>query len=1254
MYFSKSVMPLSSDADAQSSAAVNGAAAVSITVLSQTATHEVGAQDSHGTSGTPSGAMRCGSQDNALEAAAPAEESARMDCNAQPVTVIDRGDDAGSSSVNHVNDVARDASTTSAVLQPPSLDKTSIASAAVPPTTSEEALCAPVGRGFGGDLLRGAALLAFCRFAHGHPACAVSDLTRAFISDEAATRTASSPGASKRGGAHAYAVVERTVKAYCSKPNASAVKAGSAKLWSVSADAWASAGVSGGAPALIAKCDVKPALKLHADVSKLEQAASVPAASTVGGDTSATGAIHFRNDAVDVLQCAAGAAAVSDALPYDVAAGLQAAPPAVPRGVAREPIPAVPLHPRVVELRATQALYVSDVLVRFCGYELQPSGGEAGMEGAAAALLAVAPAQHTPARSLGTFATAPHVAQMLDMFVADWEAGGAAAASLDVATASAARRWPEAHDAVLAHLVQGSSARLSVLAAAAADALVHAGAHDTPALRIAVADRIPRLAERKAHGLKQPKGISSNEALEDMTAALWRWEVTALDTLLLLPTAVAKMAAASAGDAGSDDDDALANVAGDEAPSSATKKRAPVGDRALRVQITRIREQERWLRLLGERVRAVARLADAITAARGLDASAVIDAEERLQKAERNVVAETEKQAALDAKRRAAHKAKEAHKSAPNGGASSSSKAAALSKASQGQRTLFATWRLAGAASISEVPTSVSNAASPGLSSPAVAAVAAADGTPVVSPAPAPEAAAAAVAATPARAGRPLPQNTVLPHGDAAVAKRARRETADAHARSRTTWAAVDAALCSQMPLDEVRSALNAWIRRTRGTRAADAALRLQERAKAVAAARAFLRDSGAGESDDRDVIVVDLASPDGADAGAAAAPPPAVAVARLRLAHGCTPYKLFAFGSDARPAFYGTWNAARQRERTAALRQELAAAAAEAEEELRYRGTIPAPPTPPFIDVLTDPNGSGPRPRLRRTSPFGVDPSLFVYEVDSEAEWEEGEGAAMDVTDLEKASDGEDEEDEDEEDGAVKPDRGERDAAAYDYRDQWLATDDVIEYEDADAAVAGAQPGQDGAALTLPKPGNTPAAAGVMCGGVPIPSGGSVGAVLFAAGSQLTYGFDWDICSTAVAVGTVQPARQRAWLTELAGMRIQAALLPRSVPAVPEDVIAGGDTTAPQLHQRDRVALVALHGAVDGEPLTAAMRRAAQDPVPGSAEAVSTAQDGASSAAAATGRGPTKRSVEPELLPMLLRLTHGSMSAETTVKRFL
>jgi hypothetical protein len=665
-----------------------------------------------------------------------------------------------------------------------------------------------------------------------------------------------------------------------------------------------------------------------------------------------------------------------------------------------------------------------------------------------------------------------------------------------------------------------------------------------------------------------------------------RWEVINPDNLLF--------GLASAQDDSDGSADEAVPAAGAVAPASAAAgagtaaagakracgrvPRSAGGSAEARANLRSVAADRALLHLLGARVKALARVLEALGSAlakapKGADQGAgglgaeleakLAPLEERVLKASRDLLAETERRAAKaakDAEKRAAEAERQRTKEERD------RREAEAKRAPSKTQMAFAMWLgkapapapaaaaagpaggISGALGGLGVPeggftgaTSAFHSAVPPTSVASnVIDVDAADDDIVMiaetrkpQPSAAAKTAAARTGVVPGRLVFTLPD----PAGGAALlaAKINRRLAADARARDAVVQEAAAAASLAPAGAPREGPALSEWIQQLARQHAEDCRTALCFRAHARRVARRRLRNAGVQESaalsalrDEEKGLVPQKQQDSGFGANESSTVPPDIAVVLKGLGRGMSKYKLMHFhsypppekpagaaaaanapagaagagtagpaGAEAkdapenpeanfRPAYFGTWNARRARARLTrerAERAEAAAAEANAQEVVGFGASAPAAAVDavlaasggaaessagpsdgatdaPYIAVAAVQRTHGSRISARR--PFAVDPSLFNYEVDSEAEWlDQREDEEGNVTDLEADSEVDDEE-EKELAGLGVDGKG----LAYDYGDGWMVEDDEVEYEegagDAGANAGGAAEGDD------------------------------------------------------------------------------------------------------------------------------------------------------------------------------------------------
>jgi len=797
------------------------------------------------------------------------------------------------------------------------------------------------------------------KFMHGLPSCAIPAAAVAFLAHVATVKPAGSKAATKTAS-------ERNIKATCTKDNTlpGAPAKSKAKYWGVNESAWALAGLP-------------PAPLVPRDVPKPERTKPKGAAA---GTPSASGPAE-----------GAGAAA-----PPSPPAAVST-PPAVAGTPSRPPVgggaaPSPGGAPQPPDARAISAAAVLrealvTALTGYCAYVAE--GGEGGAEGGGALVGPASVLQLQRGAVLGNYAGDAHTQSLLMAYHADTGAASAAA-------------YPEAHVPLLALLAQGSSAPLSALSTAISAVLM--GESGIAPSAFSVSDRLLLIAARTAHGIVV-RGVASAEA-EGACEAAWRWEVVNLEHLAL------PLAAGEEGEAGGE---GAEGAAGAGAPKKAR------ADPASRRIITAVKDERHALKLLGDKVKAAARVIEvtspATSGGKGRAKPGVVDevkateAGEKLLKAARAWEAVREKEAAEVARRAV----REAERSVKETRAREEKEAKAATRAAE--KEARESEKAAAAAAEKEAKDKLKEkeaahaakffnnmfkaaapvgAASSSAARPAAAAVASKAGP---------------AAASPATAPASLPASTSAWDG--------------------VMGAALDAPPSPQSSLD-----LQAW---AEGSRTRQAAIRAT-RATWRLARRSGLGSSRPSASAGADAGYAGAAFVDltGEEEGAPDSDP------ALLLRASVHRLKVLTFHTDTRPAYKGTWVRANAARRLAASRRaaadteaapeawdpKLEAAAGAGEGAGAGAGTggeDEGVKAAPYCDITN-------RGRLSSRNPRGVAPSVFDYEVDSEGEWEvQDEGD--DVDDLERESAGSEEEDEE----GVKVDDG------LDYEDGWLCADDVV-----------------------------------------------------------------------------------------------------------------------------------------------------------------------------------------------------------------
>jgi hypothetical protein len=467
------------------------------------------------------------------------------------------------------------------------------------------------------------------KFVHGFPLSSMESLVNVIVSEwneKHPQVSGKSAKAKKKADGVSAASVKRTISYYCSKDGL----VDKEKVWRVNDDAWEAAGVSE-IPTLVSQqpgsSSKSESKKDKEKTEKISSASSMSLEKTffgVGKTSSTPGEASSSSSSSSALSSSSPAAEtveITDDINMEASSGVTpsrraesssrlraSTPSSASRGPPQEP------DPRAAAFVTSVKETVIQALVTYCGYSSSAQTSST-ITTAAADSLTSSNLSLSLDRVLGTFATDP----IIEKLVADFQIAAISASEASIENESSSvltlTSFTDEQAHLLVKIVQGSSAPLSLLGGAVATLLSGRGLIVTEQ---AVIERIPRVLERHAHGIKPPKGVISSQDIDNLEC-VWRWEAVTVDHLNLPVEVKVKKSTASTSSAAmvmeADASDDIASGAEDSGVSSSSSSsssgvKSTVASRRLATFTKREKEN---LRILGEKIRSSKRLVELLT-----------------------------------------------------------------------------------------------------------------------------------------------------------------------------------------------------------------------------------------------------------------------------------------------------------------------------------------------------------------------------------------------------------------------------------------------------------------------------------------------------------------------------------------------------------------------------------------------------------------------------------------------------------------
>ena len=399
---------------------------------------------------------------------------------------------------------------------------------------------------------------------HGFPLCGLDALAKILVAE--LNEKHSKASSNKSGGKSKtkkkvesinLSSVKRTLSFYCTKDG---------RNWRVNDDAWVAAGMTEVPPFVRhgdnvtsssstkksktkEKTEKESATTSSSSVSKSFFKAVTSSSSSPATAAAATNNTSSKDGVVDVVMETISSSATPSR--RAAAAGDSSTPASSSSSSSssgrRRPVQDA--DPRAASFVSSFKETVVQALTTYCGYspaeqtssassEVAVDGSVSIVGGSVASTVLTCTDAVTPSalsitltRLLGSFANEPEVEKLVSDFqIAAVNSSAAPSGDASEATTTTTLTlFTDEHAPLLAKIAQGSSSPLSVLASSIASYLSGNG---LVVAAEAVAERLPRVMERHAHGIKPPKGVSSSEDV-DHQECVWRWEACNPDHLLL-------------------------------------------------------------------------------------------------------------------------------------------------------------------------------------------------------------------------------------------------------------------------------------------------------------------------------------------------------------------------------------------------------------------------------------------------------------------------------------------------------------------------------------------------------------------------------------------------------------------------------------------------------------------------------------------------------------------------------------------------